>query len=145
MEKKNKSKIYKNNKLTNKNILLILGVVYALVTILAVISYVSRMNTISSTPVTIASVLGSVWWQIIMIVLFAVGYVLYSKKPALGALIEMIMGMAMLVYIVISVAMMGIDLFALIIELIYPLILIFHGLIEFIKFKSKSNVKRSTI
>lgn len=143
MEKKEKSK--KTNNLKSKNILLILGIVYTLISILAVISYVSRMNTISSTPVTVASVFGAAWWQLLMIVLFAVTYILYTKKPVLGTLLEIIMGIAMLVYIIISVAMMGIDIFALIIELIYPLVLTFHGLMEFKKISKKSKTKKSMI
>lgn len=143
MEKK--EKLEKTNNLKSKNILLILGIVYTLISILAVISYVSRMNTISSTPVTVASVFSAAWWQLLMIVLFAVTYILYTKKPVLGTLLEIIMGIAMLVYIIISVAMMGIDIFALIIELIYPLVLTFHGLMEFKKISKKSKTKKSTI
>ena len=142
MKNKNKSK---DNRLKNKSILLILGTIYTLISILAVISYVSRMNNISTTPVTFGSILGSIWWQILMIVLFVVAYVLYTKKPILGALIEIIMGMSMLAYMVISVAMMGIDILALFIELIYPLVLIFHGLIEFKKITRQSKMKKSTI
>jgi len=135
----------KETKFQSKNILLILGVIYALISILAIITYVSKMNTISTTPVTIASVTGASWWQILMIVLFAVGYILYVKKPTLGSLLEIAMGMSMLIYIIISVATMGIDIFALIIELIYPLILIFHGLIEFKRLNKKKKSKMSTL
>ena len=141
---KNNSKS-KSKGLANKSILLILGVVYTLVSILAVSSYVSTMNAISTTPVTIASVLGSVWWQILMIALFGVAYILYTKKPVLGALLEIIMGMAMLVYIIISISLMGIDIVALIIELVYPLILIMHGLVEFKKINKKRKTRKSTI
>lgn len=135
----------KKTKLQSKNILLVLGLIYTLISILAIISYVSKMNAISTTPVTFGSVLSAVWWQILMIALFAVIYILYTKKTILGTLFEVIMGMAMLVYIVISVATMGIDMFALIIELIYPLILIFHGLVEFKKINKKSKRKKSTL
>lgn len=131
----------KKTKLKNKSIILILGIVYTLITILAVISYVSKMNTISTTPVTIGSVIGSIWWQLLMIVLFAVTYVLYTKKTVLGILTEIIMGIAMLVYIVITVATMGINFLALVIELIYPLILIIHGLMELNKSKKQSKIK----
>ena len=120
-----------------KNIVLVLGVIYTLISILAIVSYVSKMNSVSNTDVTVASVLNSVWWQILMIVLFATAYVLYTKKQVWGALLEIIMGLAMLVYIVITVAMMGIDIVALIIELVYPLILVFHGLCEFRKTNKK--------
>jgi len=138
---KNKGK----NKINNKNVLLILGLVYTLVSILAVISYISRMNTISTTPVTVASVLGSIWWQILMIVLFIVAYIFYTKKPILGALLETIMGIAMIAYILVSIWMMGIDIFAFIIEMIYPLILICHGLLEVKKITQKSKTKKSTV
>lgn len=135
----------KKTKIQGKSMLLILGIIYTLISILAIISYVSKMNAISTTPVTFGSVLGAVWWQILMIFLFAITYMLYTKKPMLGILFEVIMGMAMLVYILISVATMGINIFALIIELIYPLILVFHGLVEFKKLNKKSKTKRSTI
>lgn len=132
-KKVNKKNVRKPMKLKSKNVVLVLGLIYTLISILAVISYVSRINTISTTPVTVVSVLGSIWWQILMVVLFGVVYVLYSKKPTLGTLLEMIMGIAMIVYIMISVVMIGIDIFALLIELMYPLILIFHGFIEYKK------------
>lgn len=135
----------KKNKLQSKNILLILGVVYTLISILAIISYVSKMSNISTTPVTLSSVLGSIWWQLLMIVLFAASYFLYNKKIVLGVLLEIIMGMAMLVYIVISIATIGMNLFALIVELIYPLLLIFHGLITFKSLTKKNKIKKSTI
>lgn len=124
----------KGNKLKSKYVLL-LGIIYTLISILAVISYVSKMNSISTTPVTLMSVLGAVWWQILMIILFAITYVLYNKKTILGTLLEVIMGLAMFVYIIISVATMGINILALVIELIYPLVLVFHGLLEFKKNK----------
>ena len=130
------------NKINNKSVVLILGLVYTLITLLAVISYVSRMNTISSTPLTFAAMLSDIWWQILMIILFAVTYVLYIKKTIWGTLLEIIMGMAMLVYMVIGIAIVGINVFALIIELVYPLILVFHGLLEF---KKITKIKKSTI
>lgn len=135
----------KKAKLQSKSVLLILGVIYTLISILAVITYVSKMNTVSTTPVTIGSVLGAVWWQILMIILFAVTYIVYNKKDILGILLEIVMGMAMLVYIVISVATMGIDVFAIIVELIYPLILVTHGLICLKKLNKKTRRKKSTI
>ena len=46
----------KKTKFEEKNVLLILGIIYALITILAVVSYVSKMNNISTTPVTVGSV-----------------------------------------------------------------------------------------
>jgi len=142
----NKDKDKKNkSKLKSRNILLILGLAYTLITILAVISYVSKTNSMSTTAVTFGNVLSAVWWQILMIVLFAIAYVLYSKKPIFGMLLEMMIGIAMLVYIVISVAMMGIDFLALVIELVYPLILVLHGLTEFKKLSKKKNTKKSTI
>ena len=138
-------KTKKKTNLKSRNVLLVLGIIYTLITILAIITYVSKMNNISTTPVTFGSVLGSAWWQLLMIVLFILTYVLYSKKPLLGTLLEVVMGMAMLVYIIISVATMGIDILALLIELIYPLILVFHGLSEFKKINRKSKKIRSTI
>ena len=135
---KNKSIKGKRN-----NLLLILGIIYLLISILAVTSYVSRMNTISTTPVTFSSILSSIWWQLLMIAFFVIAYILYIKKPLLGALTELIMGIAMLVYIVISVCIMGINILALLIELIYPLILISHGLMELKKIKRKT--KKSTV
>lgn len=133
METKTKKKKKSTNKYKGNNVLLVLGIVYTLVTILAIFSYVSRMNTVSTTPVTFASVLSSIWWQLLMIILFAITYVLYSKKQILATLLEIIMGMAMLVYILISALIMGIDIIALMLQLICPFILIFHGLNEFKK------------
>ena len=130
-------------KLKEKNILLVLGVIYTLVTILAVISYVSDMNNISTTPVTLSSVLGAIWWQILMIVLFVVTYFVYNKNRILGSLLEMVMGMAMLVFIVVSVATMGVNILAILIELIYPLILTLHGLLVFVHVKKKGKKKRA--
>ena len=140
-----KEKIKTKNKLQGRNVVLVLGIVYALISLLAVISYVSKMNTISTTHVTIESVLSAVWWQILMIALFAITYIMYTKKTVFGILLEVVMGMAMLVYIVISVVTMGIDILALMIELVYPLILVFHGLLELKKLNKKVKRKRSTI
>lgn len=130
------------NKLKSYNIILVLGLVYTLITILAVISYVSKMNSISTTAVTFGIVIGAVWWQILMIILFAICYILYKNKKMFGILLEIIMAMSMLVYIVISVATMGINFLALIIELIYPLILAFHGLAELRKLNKKVKKNR---
>lgn len=130
-------------KLKEKNILLVLGVIYTLVTILAVISYVSDMNNISTTPVTFSSVLSAIWWQLLMIALFIVTYFVYNKNRILGSLLEIIMGMSMLVFIVVSVVTMGANLLAILIELIYPLILIIHGLLVFVHVKKKSKKKRA--
>ena len=141
----NKKKGNEKYKLSNKNILLVLGLVYTLITIIAIVSYVSRMQTISTTPVTISTIFSDVWWQLLMIILFAVTYVLYTKKTVLASLVEMIMGMAMLIYMVISIALIGINIFALIVELIYPLILIFQGLIEFKRSSQNLKRKKSTI
>ena len=129
----------KKAKFQSKNVLLILGIIYTLITILAIISYLSQMSSISSTPITFWGVLGTIWFQIVIIILFGISYLLYTKKPIIGMLLEVIMGLAMLVYIIISVALMGIDIFALIIELVYPLILVFHGLKEFKKLNKKQN------
>lgn len=142
---KEKKKI--KSKLQNKNILLVLGIVYTMITILAVMSYTSRMNSISTTPVTFGSVLGAIWWQLLMIVLFVVTYVLYNKKILFGVLLEIIMGLAMLIYIVVSVVVVGPNLLAILIELIYPLILVFHGLTQLktLNNKKKTKTRRSTI
>ena len=142
---KNKPSSKRNKKVQSKNVILILGIIYTLITVLAVVSYISKTNSMSTTPVTIGNVMGAVAWQLIMIFLFVVTYLLYTKKTIVGVLLEIVMGMAMLVYIVISVATMGIDLLALIIELIYPLILVFHGLIQFKKINKKQRTKKSTI
>ena len=144
MEKlKRKEKRKNNNRLKVQNIILVLGLVYTLITILATVSYVSSIKDISTTVVTFGTVIGAVWWQILMIVLFTICYILYSKNTLLGIVLELIMAMSMLVYIVISVATMGINFFALLIELIYPLILTYHGLIELKKLnkQSKKEVK----
>jgi len=130
-----KSKSQKNEQIKSKNILLILGIIYTLLTILAVTSYVSNINNISTTPVTFISILGSMWWQLLMIIMFAVVYVLYNKKTFLGVLLEIALGVSMLINVIISVAVMGLDLLALTIELIYPVVLITHGLLEFMKLK----------
>lgn len=142
---KEKKKI--KSKLQNKNILLVLGIIYTMITILAVVSYTSRMNSISTTPVTFGSVLGAIWWQLLMIVLFVVTYVLYNKKILFGVLLEIIMGLAMLIYIVVSVVVVGPNLLAILIELIYPLILVFHGLTQLktLNNKKKTKTRRSTI
>ena len=142
---KTKSNTKNKRRLYSRNILLILGIIYTLITIVALVSYVSKINSMSTTPITIGSVIEDISWQLIMIALFAITYIVYAKKPVLGVLLEIIMGMAMLVYIVISVAIMGINFLALLIELIYPLILISHGLIEFKKLNKKKKTKRSTI
>ena len=133
------------NKLKSYNVILVFGLVYTLITILAVISYISTMANISTTAITFGNVMSAVWWQILMIALFATCYIMYKNKMLLGILIEIIMSMAMLVYIVISVATMGIDLLALMVELIYPLILASHGLIELKKLNKKAKLKRKRI
>lgn len=137
-----KVKKTRNKKLvqSSKNILLILGIIYFLITILATISYVSRMNNISTTKVTFLSIIGSMWWQIIMIILFVVTYIAYNKKEFLGVLLELVMGLSMLTNILVSVVIIGANLFAIMLELIYPLILISHSLavIKKLKIKTKS-------
>lgn len=127
---KTKRKGKNQSKFKNTNIILILGLIYVLITVLAIISYASQMNNMSTTVVTFGTIIGAVWWQILMIGLFVITYILYNKKTILGILLEIIMGIAMLIYIIISVAIMGIDFLALLIELVYPLILTFHGLTE---------------
>ena len=137
-----KGKILKKSKLKNKSIILILGTIYTLISILAVISYVSAMNTISTTPVTLSSIFSAVWWQLLMIILFGVVFILYSKKQILGILLEIIMGISMLVYMLISIWMMGINILALLVELIYPVILTVHGTLEL---KKLSKTKKSAV
>lgn len=137
-----KIKSQKNEQLKSKNILLILGIIYTLLTILAVTSYVSNTNNISTTPVTFISVIGSIWWQLLMIIMFVVTYILYTKKPFLGMLVEIALGVSMLINVIISVAVMGLDLLALTIELIYPVVLITHGFLEFMKLRQKNKKNR---
>ena len=142
---KRKERRKNSNRLKAQSVILVLGLIYTLITILAVISYVSRIKEISTTVVTLGTVMGAVWWQILMIVLFAICYVLYKRRPLFGILLEIIMAMSMLVYIVISVATMGINFLALLIELIYPLVLAFHGLIELKKTNKQAKKKRKNI
>lgn len=138
MQKTDKE-VKKNTKLikSSKNILLVLGLIYFLITILALVSYVSKMNNISTTDVTFMSVLSSIWWQILMIILFAVTYVMYNKKEFMGALLELVMGLSMLANIVVSVILMGANIFAILIELIYPFVLVCHSLLVIKKIKSR--------
>lgn len=138
MQKTDKE-VKKNIKLikSSKNILLVLGLIYFLITILALVSYVSKMNNISTTDVTFMSVLSSIWWQILMIILFAVTYVMYNKKEFMGALLELVMGLSMLANIVVSVILMGANVFAILIELIYPFVLVCHSLLVIKKIKSR--------
>lgn len=136
MQKTDKE-VKKNTKLikSSKNILLVLGLIYFLITILALVSYVSKMNSISTTDVTFMSVLSSIWWQILMIILFAVTYVMYNKKEFMGALLELVMGLSMLANIVVSVILMGANISAILIELIYPFVLVCHSLLVIKKTK----------
>lgn len=138
MQKTDKE-VKKNTKLikSSKNILLILGLIYFLITILALVSYVSKMNSISTTDVTFMSVLSSIWWQILMIILFAVTYAMYNRKEFMGALLELVMGLSMLANIVVSVILMGANVFAILIELIYPFVLVCHSLLVIKKIKSR--------
>lgn len=129
MNKVNKEKNKEKRVNSSKNILLILGVIYFLITILAVVSYVSKMNSISTTEVTFMSVLSSIWWQILMIILFVVTYVIYNKNEFLGVLLELVIGLSMLANILVSVILMGANLIAILIELIYPFILVSHSLL----------------
>lgn len=142
--KRKENRIKNKNRLKPQNIILVLGLVYTLITILAVTSYVSRMKEISTTVVTFGTVMGAVWWQILMIVLFMICYILYNRRKLLGILLEIIMSMSMLVYIVISVATMGINFIALLIELIYPLVLALHGLNELKKLNKQAKKKNIT-
>lgn len=137
--KKTDKEVKKNAKLikSSKNILLILGVIYFLITILAVVSYVSKMNSISTTAVTFMSVLSSIWWQILMIILFVITYIMYSKKEFMGALLELVMGLSMLANIVVSVILMGANILAILIELIYPFVLACHSLLVIKKIRSR--------
>lgn len=135
MNKVNKEKNKEKRVNSSKNILLILGVIYFLITILAVLSYVSKMNSISTTEVTFMSVLSSIWWQILMIILFAVTYVIYNKNEFLGVLLELVIGLSMLANILVSVILMGANLIAILIELIYPFILVSHSLLVIKKIK----------
>lgn len=135
MNKVNKEKNKEKRVKSSKNILLILGVIYFLITILAVVSYVSKMNSISTTEVTFMSVLSSIWWQILMIILFAVTYVIYNKNEFLGVLLELVIGLSMLANILVSVILMGANLIAILIELIYPFILVSHSLLVIKKIK----------
>ena len=121
----------------NKNILLILGLIYILITILAATSYISTMSNISTTPITFGSVIGAMWWQLLMIALFIITYILYVKNEKIGVLFQIIMGMSMLAYILVSVVAIGANVLAITIELIYPLILITHGLITLLNIKRK--------
>lgn len=135
MNKVNKEKNKEKRVNSSKNILLILGVIYFLITILAVVSYVSKMNSISTTEVTFMSVLSSIWWQILMIILFAVTYVIYNKNEFLGVLLELVIGLSMLANILVSVILMGANLIAILIELIYPFVLVSHSLLVIKKIK----------
>lgn len=135
MNKVNKKKNKEKRVNSSKNILLILGVIYFLITILAVVSYVSKMNSISTTEVTFMSVLSSIWWQILMIILFAVTYVIYNKNEFLGVLLELVIGLSMLANILVSVILMGANLIAILIELIYPFVLVSHSLLVIKKIK----------
>lgn len=135
MNKVNKKKNKEKRVNSSKNILLILGVIYFLITILAVISYVSKMNSISTTEVTFMSVLSSIWWQILMIILFVVTYVIYNKNEFLGVLLELVIGLSMLANILVSVILMGANLIAILIELIYPFVLVSHSLLVIKKIK----------
>ena len=132
-------KIVKNKKLTHRSVLLILGVVYFLITILAVISYISSLENISNTPVTISSIISSIWWQLLMVFLFAVSFFLYGKNEKLGILVEIIMGFGMLAYIVVSIATLGANILAIMIELIYPALLVTHGIIAYKSLLEKNN------
>ena len=130
------------NKLKSRNVLLVLGLIYTLITILATTSYVSTMKNISTTPVTFGTIINAMWWQILMIILFIGTYIIYMKNEKLGALSEIIMAISMLGYIIVSIISVGANLLAITIELIYPIILIAHCLVTFKTVNKK--LKKST-
>lgn len=138
-----KKEISNKYSLNPRNVVLVLGVIYTLLTILAITSYISSLNNISTTPVSFSGVLSAIWWQLLMIALFFVTYCLYAKNKVFGSLLEIIMGIAMLVYMIVSIITIGANLFAIMIELIYPLVLVFHGLNSFKKI-IKKNKKPTT-
>ena len=129
-----------------KNVLLIIAVIYTLISILAITSYLSSIARVSTTTYSIGGLLSAMWWQLLMIILLSVAYILYLKKGKLGAFLEIIIGLAMFINVIVSIVLQGANLLAIVLELIFPFALMLHGfyVIKGIK-KDKATKKKPAI
>lgn len=108
--------------------MLIICIIYFCLGILAVISEFSvNTNDSSVGQFSFGALVKVAWWPFLMVLLMVVSFVLYNKKAKLGAIVEVVIGIILLVNTIRNIISYGTTVLALILSLLLPIIFILQG------------------
>lgn len=125
-----------------KSIILLLGIIYTMLTILALVSTISTISSNSTIGFSFVGVLKIMWWPILIILGFALIYILYIKNEKVGAIVELMLGLAMLVNNLMNMIVYGTTSFAVIFSFIFPVFLISQAIMVLNFKRSEKTIKK---
>lgn len=142
----NKDKLLKKAKL----FILVIGIIYTTLTVLACISAVNDITNMSTTSANIGTVLSLVWFQICVIVFLAFTYYLYAKKGSKGIIFEIIVALALILNVIVNMAISETVNSLVFLNFVIPIAMLIHSFMYVygtylekreVKTKEKFNIK----
>lgn len=118
-----KDKLFKKAKM----FILIIGVIYLTLTVLACISAVNDIANSSTTTISFEIVMSLVWFQICVVAFLAFTYYLYNKKSYKGIIFEIIIATALILNVVVNMMISNIANSLVLLNFVIPVALLIHS------------------
>lgn len=119
----NKDKLLKNAKM----FVLIIGIIYLTLTVLACISAVNDIENMSTTSVGIGTVLSLIWFHICILAFLAFTYYMYSKKRNIAVVFEIIIATALVLNVIVNIIIADAVSSLVFLNFVIPMALLIHS------------------
>lgn len=120
----NIDKLLKSTKL----FILIIGIIYATLTVLACISAINDITNVSTTSANFGTVLSLVWFQICIIAFLGFTYYMYSKKRNVAVIFEIIIAIALILNVIANIIIVKAANSLVFLNFIIPAALLLHSI-----------------
>ncbi len=110
-----------------KKFILIIGAIYAVLTVLACISAVNDIKNSSTTDVGIGTVFSLIWFQVCVVIFMVTTYCIYCKKGSKGVIFEFIIAIALILNVIINMVISEATSTLVFLNFVIPVAMLIHS------------------
>ena len=110
-----------------KKFILIIGLIYAVLTVLACISAVNDIKNSSTTDVGIGTVFSLIWFQLCVVIFMVATYCIYCRKGSKGVIFEFIIALALILNVVINMVISKATSTLVFLNFVIPVAMLIHS------------------
>ena len=110
-----------------KKFILIIGAIYAVLTVLACISSVNDIKNSSTTDVGIGTVFSLIWFQVCVVIFMVTTYCIYCKKGSKGVIFEFIIAIALILNVIINMVISEATSTLVFLNFVIPVAMLIHS------------------